>query len=80
MNKRLFTIQLLVERTKDSSNFIGGEKKFVYLAFMLEANSQQSLKCLHGSIFVGFGAKSWCQEVVQWRKIVHNINGNPNTL
>jgi hypothetical protein len=37
-----FTLQLLVERTKDFSNLIGGEQKFVHLAFTLESNKQRT--------------------------------------
>jgi hypothetical protein len=42
-----FTLQLPVERTKDSSNFLAGEKKPVHWAFILEA--KQPPKRLHGS-------------------------------
>jgi hypothetical protein len=46
-----FTLRPLVEQTRDSSNLIGGERKFVRSAFTLEANGQGSPKCLHGSTF-----------------------------
>jgi hypothetical protein len=35
-----FTLRPSVERTRDSSNLIGGEQKFVRLAFTLESNNQ----------------------------------------
>jgi hypothetical protein len=38
-----FTLWPSVEKTKDSSNVIGGEQKFVHLAFTLKANSQRTM-------------------------------------
>jgi hypothetical protein len=55
----------LVERTKDCSNLIGVEKKFVRSVFILEVNGQQPQKCIHGSTFW----EIWRQDFVWWRKI-----------
>jgi hypothetical protein len=59
-----FTLRPSVERTRDSSNLIGGEQKFVRLAFTLKANGPVPPKRLHGSTFWKF----WHQNFVQWRK------------
>jgi hypothetical protein len=42
MGKGHFTLRPSVEQTRDSSNLIGREPKFVHSAFILEANSQQT--------------------------------------
>ena len=75
---RHFTLLPLVEQTKDSSNVIGREKKFVHLAFALEANNQRIMPSKNNyitSIFMNFGAKS----LFGWGKFVHDIYENPNS-
>jgi hypothetical protein len=59
-----FTLWLSLKRIRDSYNLIGGERKFVHLAFRLEANGQRPPKRLHGSTFWEFLR----QEFVQWKK------------
>jgi hypothetical protein len=56
--KGRFTIRPLVERTKDSSNLIGGEQKFVCWAFTLEANRQRPPNVYMAALFGSFGVKS----------------------
>jgi hypothetical protein len=52
---------------------IGGEQKFVRLAFILKANGLQN--AYMAALFWNFGAKSFSGG----RKLVHNIYGNPNS-
>jgi hypothetical protein len=59
-SKGHFILWLSVERTRDFSNLIGEEQKFVRLAFVLKANGQWPPKCLHGNTFWKF----WRQEFV----------------
>jgi hypothetical protein len=56
-----FTLQPSIERTRDSSNLIGGEPKFVHSAFP---------KCLHGSTFWEF----WRQKFVRSSRVWVFIN------
>jgi hypothetical protein len=56
-----FTLRLLVEWTRDSSNLIGGEPKFVHLAFTLEVNGQMDKRLQDiymATLFGSFGTKS----------------------
>jgi hypothetical protein len=59
-DKERFTLLSSVERTKDFSNLVSGEQKFVCWVFTLEANRQQPPKCLYGSRIWEF----WHQEFV----------------
>ena len=44
-----FTLWPSVERTKDSTNLIGGKQSFVHWVFTLKANIHRPPKCLYGS-------------------------------
>jgi hypothetical protein len=68
-----FALQWLIEKTKDSTNLIGGEQKFVRLASTLEINSLQN--AYMASFFGSFGDKS----LSGGGKFVRNIYGNPNS-
>jgi hypothetical protein len=74
-SKGHFILRPSVKQTRDSSNLIGGEQKFVCLAFTLEVNRQGPPKHLHSSTFWEFWPHVW------WRKkLVRNyIYGNPNS-
>jgi hypothetical protein len=65
-----FTLQPSVQRTRDSSNLIGGERKFVCSTFTLEANGQGPPKRLHGNTFWEF----WRQKFVRSRRVWISIN------
>jgi hypothetical protein len=71
-HKGCFTLQPLVEQTKDFSNVVGGEQMLVHSAFTLEANALQNIYM--AIILVSFGAKS----LFGGGKFVYNIYGNPN--
>jgi hypothetical protein len=64
--------------TRDSSNLIGGEPKFVHSAFTLEptVNRQGPPKCLFGSTFREF----WHQKFVRWRKTYPQYLWKPKLL
>jgi hypothetical protein len=72
-----FILRSSVEQTRDSSNLIGGEQKFVSLAFTLEANDQwtKASKMPTWQHFLSFGTKI----LSSGRKLVRNIYGNPNS-
>jgi hypothetical protein len=63
--RTLRTSTLLVERTNDSSNVIGGMLK---LSYRPTSKGQHPPKYLYGNTYCDI----WCQE------FVHNICGNPN--
>jgi hypothetical protein len=65
-----FTLRLSVERTRDFSNLIGVEQKFVHLAFTPETNGLQNVY-----MAVLFVAKS----LSGGGKLVCNIYENPNS-
>jgi hypothetical protein len=64
---------LLVKKTKDSNNLIGGEQMFDHLAFKQKANNLQN--AYMATTFWSFGAKS----LFGGGKFVHSIYENPNS-
>jgi hypothetical protein len=62
----------VVQEAKDFNNLIGGEQKFVYWAFTLEANGLQNSYMT--TLFGNFSAKS----LFNGENFVPNINRNPN--
>jgi hypothetical protein len=68
-----FTLWLSLKRIRDSYNLIGGERKFVHLAFRLEANGLQNVYM--AALFGSFCAKN----LSNGRKLVRNIYGNPSS-
>jgi hypothetical protein len=73
-SKGQFTLWPSGEWTRESSNLIGGEQKFVCLAFTLKANGLQNAYMT--ALFVSFGAKS----LYGGRILIHNIYGNQTLL
>ena len=73
-----FALWPLLEQTKDFNNVIGGEQKFVRLAFILEGqwSKDNALQNVYmTTLFVSFGAKS----LSNGGMFVCNIYGNPNS-
>jgi hypothetical protein len=69
----------LLQQTKDSSNLIGRERKFVHWAFTLKVNSQwtkPSRNAYMATLLVRLSAKS----LSCGRKFVQDKNGTPNCL
>jgi hypothetical protein len=75
-HKGHFTLQP-VKRIRDSSNLIGGEPKFVCLAFTLEANGQRTRasKTSRWQHFLGV----LVPKVFRWRKTCLQYLWNPNS-
>jgi hypothetical protein len=66
-SKGHFTLQWLVEKSKDSNNLIGWKRKFVFWTFTLEPTikGQSPQKLLHGNTFCKF----WHQGFGLWAKV-----------
>jgi hypothetical protein len=76
-SKGHFTLQWLVEKTKDSNNLIGWKRKFVFWTFTLEANNQRT-KPLKTPTWQHF-LQVLAPRVWLVGKSLYNINGNPNS-
>lgn len=63
----------MVERTKNSSNLIGGEQKSVCLAFALKVDGLQIAYMV--ALFGSFGTKN----LFSGEKLIRNIYENPNS-